>query len=382
MKFSCTQENLRLGLVTVSHVASKHVNLPILGNVLIKADNNMLRLMATNLEIAIQCIVRGKIDEPGEFTVPSKVFADYLTLLPNDRVDVSLDGTTLAVSCGKHQTKLNGIVATEFPLIPTVERKNSFILNVNDFRRMLSQVVFAVAPNESRPEISGVLFKFIPNGNNAELVMAATDSYRLSERIVPIAVAKSSAINEQFSVIVPARTVMELLRILSLMKDDIETPEEITLIVSDNQIVFAYNSMEMMSRLIEGRYPDYRQLIPENFATQVTFDKNDLIRAVKTTSLFSRTGINDVNLKFLTNNSVVLSAGNTQIGEHSGEIGAKVTGKENSVTVNFKYLLDGLNACDDLEISLNLVDSMSPCILRNTGVNSKNGLYIVMPIRQ
>src|SRR5688572_26573296 len=264
MKFSCTQENLNQGLAVVSHIASKNVNLPILGNVLIKGDDKVLRFSSTNLEIAIKCVVRGKIEEQGEFTVPSRLFSDYVSLLPKDRVDVELDGNALTVACGTYQTKLNGIAASEFPLIPTIEGQQKFAVKVNDFRRAVSQVLFAVAPNESRPEISGVLFKFMPEGTGGlELVLAATDSYRLAEKVVAVNEGHSTAIKEPVNVIVPSRTVAEIIRILGVFKDSLENPEELEIHIGENQILFAYDTVELISRTIEGKYPDYRQLIPD-----------------------------------------------------------------------------------------------------------------------
>ncbi|HTK04133.1 MAG TPA: DNA polymerase III subunit beta [Candidatus Eisenbacteria bacterium] len=384
MKFSCTQENLNQGLAVVSHIASKNVNLPILGNVLIKGDDKMLRFMTTNLEIAIRCVVRGKIEAQGEFTVPSKLFADYVSLLPKDRVDVELDGNALTVACGTYQTKLNGIAASEFPLIPTIEGQQKFTVKVEDLRKAVSQVLFAVAPNESRPEISGVLFKFTPSSDGLELVLAATDSYRLAEKIVPVNKAESTPIKEAASVIVPSRTVAELIRILGVFKDSLDNPKELQIHLAENQILFAYDTVELISRTIEGKYPDYRQLIPERFESEVVVSKDELARAVKTASLFSRTGLNDIHLTFTTPASVRLASTNAQTGEHAVDLDGAIQGKSNAITVNFRYFLDGVNNVESENVILQLIDGMSPCLVRGYGEGqaSMEYLYIVMPIRQ
>ncbi len=381
MKFSCTQENLHQGLSVVSHIASKNINLPILGNVLIKADDKVLRFMSTNLEIAISCVVRGKIEEQGEFTVPSKLFADYVSLLPKERVDVSQDGNAFVVACGSYQTKLNGIVASEFPLIPSLEGQQKFTLKVNELRRAIGQVLFAVAPNESRPEISGVLFKFVATNDGIDLVLAATDSYRLAEKTVKADSGRSSSVKDPVHVIVPSRTVAELIRILGVFKEGAENPEEIEIHIGENQILFSYNSVEIVSRTIEGKYPDYRQLIPDRFETEVILSKIELSRAVKTTSLFSRTGLNDIHFTFASSGKVSLRAVNSQTGEHAVDLDGAVTGKENSVTVNFKYFLDGVNNVETEEVRLQLIDGVSPCLLR-PATEDGDYLYIVMPIRQ
>ena len=384
MKFSCTQENLNQGLSIVSHIASKNVNLPILGNVLIKGDDKMLRFMTTNLEIAIKCVVRGKIETQGEFTVPSKLFADYVSLLPKDRVDVDLEGNALTVACGTYQTKLNGIAASEFPLIPTIEGQQTFSVKVNDLRKAVSQVLFAVAPNESRPEISGVLFKFMPATDGLELVLAATDSYRLAEKVIPVEKAGSTPIKEAVSVIVPSRTVAELIRILGVFRDNLENPEALHISIAENQILFSYDTVELISRTIEGKYPDYRQLIPERFESEVVVSKDELSRAVKTASLFSRTGLNDIHLTFNGPAGVRLASTNAQTGEHAVELDGAIQGKNNAITVNFKYFLDGVNNVESENVILQLIDGMSPCLVRGYGEGAamKEYLYIVMPIRQ
>lgn len=381
MQFSCTQENLAQGLSVASHVAGKNINLPILGNVLIKCDDTVLHLLATNLEIAVSCIVRGKMEKPGEFTVPSRLFSDYVSLLPKERVDVETDGTAMVITCGSYKTRLNGIAASEFPLIPTVERKRKFSVRVGDFRRAISQVLFAVAPNESRPEISGVMCKFVPKGGgDADLILAATDSYRLAERIVP-ATAESGGGQDSETLIIPGRTVSEFVRILGVFKDVIDGPDTVEIYSSDNQVLFAFATVEVISRTIDGKYPDYRQLIPERHETEVIVDKDELVRAVKATSLFSRTGLNDVVLSFFPSGTVTVAASNTSTGEHSVELKGKVTGKENKMTVNYKYFLDGIGNIESDMVTMQIVDGVNPCVLRPSG-GSQGYLYIVMPIRQ
>jgi len=385
MKFSCTQENLNQGLSIVSHIAGKNINLPILGNVLIKSDDKVLRFMATNLEIAVNCTVRGKVEEAGEFTVPSRLFSDYVSLLPKDRVDVVQSDNTVVVTCGTYQTKLNGIPASEFPLIPAVEKRQKFLVKVSDFRKAVGQVLFAVAPNESRPEISGVYFKFAPVGGDIVLTLAATDSYRLAERTLVTVPGQGTAIKEAIPVIVPSRTVAEIVRILGVFKDELNSQENIEIGIGESQVVFTYDNVEVISRTIEGKYPDYRQLIPERFQTEIFISKDELQRAVKTTSLFSRTGLNDIHFRFQPERTVHLSATNSQTGEHAVDLDGLVQGKENEVTVNFKYFLDGVNNIESDAAVIQMVDGVSPCLVRPSRDGktvSEEYLYIVMPIRQ
>lgn len=383
MKFSCTQENLHQGLSVVSHIANKNVNLPILGNVLIKCDDKVLRFTTTNLEIAVSSVVRGKIESVGEFTVPSRLVADYVGLLPKERVDVTLEGNALSIACGSFNTKAHGIVASEFPLIPKVDKKHRFNVKVADLKKSVSQVLFAAATNESRPEISGVLFKFVPSENGTDLILAATDSYRLAERVLTVK-SEDGQLHEPITVIVPSRTVSELIRIIGITKESLNSPETLEVALGESQIMFTYDNTELISRTIEGKYPDYRQLIPDRFETEIIVSKDELMRAVKTTSLFSRSGLNDVHFEFNDGKGVRLSATNAQTGEHSVDLDGAVKGKSNKITLNFKYLLDGVGNIESDFVAMQVNDAISPCLVRPYKQNAVTNeyLYIVMPIRQ
>jgi DNA polymerase-3 subunit beta len=213
---------------------------------------------------------------------------------------------------------------------------------------------------------------------------AATDGYRLAERVVPLVAGRNSDIAEPLPVIVPARTVAEVVRILGVFKEALDSQENIEIAVGESQVIFSYDNVEITSRVIEGRYPDYRPLIPEKFETKTVISREELQRAVKTTSLFSRTGLNDIHFKFEPPSSIKVNAVNSQTGEHAVDLVGEVTGKPNTVMVNFKYFLDGVNNCDGEDIAINLVNATSPCILRPIPPEGQNPnyLYIVMPIRQ
>ena len=182
MKITCTQENLNQGLGFVSHIASKNTSLPILSNVLIKAEKGSLSLTTTNLEMGINCLVRGKIDKDGSYTVSSKLFNDYVSLLPNQKIEIELKDDFLEIKCEDQDTKIKGNSAEEFPLIPQVEKKNPYICKISDLLNALSQVIFAVSVSETRPEISGIYFNFSDN----VLTLTATDSYRLAEKKIKL----------------------------------------------------------------------------------------------------------------------------------------------------------------------------------------------------
>ncbi len=379
MKLSCTRENLYRGLAITSHVGTKNVNLPILNNVLLRADGSGLKLISTNLEIAITCNVRGKIEQQGEYTVPSKLFFDYTSLLPNERVDIDLYDDALAVSCGSSKTKIKGIPASEFPLVPPVSGGQKYSILVDDLKTALSQVLFATATNESRPELSGVFISF---GHEAAgkggAVLAATDSYRLAEAIVKL---KAPA-DARRDVIVPQRTLAELNRIISVSKEDVEAPDSLDVELSDSQIVFRFGGVELTSRTIEGKYPDYRQIIPTTSATEITLERSALSQAVKTVSLFSKTGLFDVAATIdPAAQTMELSANDASRGENTAVLTGEVKGNANKITLNYRYLLDGLNAIGGDKVILKVIDASNPCVVVPV-VGADKYQYIVMPIRQ
>jgi len=376
MKISSLQENLKQGLQIVSHTSIKSVNLPILSNILIEAVDGNIRLVSTNLEIGVISNVRGKIEAEGRYTVDTKIINDYIALLPNKKVELELKDDILKIECDNYKTKLRGQSAEEYPLIPVVDRNEYYILKKEDFKKALSQTVFATAPSETRLELSGVLFIFSQNS----LTLAATDSYRLAERTVAVKVSGEKNDSEEIKkVIVPAKTVQEVVRIFADGSED--SGQELKIYLSDNQILFADNNTELVSRLIEGQFPDYQQIIPKNHKTTAIINRQELTRAVKASSLFSKTGINDVNLDLPQDkNEVVVSSASGQTGESVISITAGVKGVDNGVVVNHRYLLDGLNNIDSENVKLEITDNNTPCILRPE--KDSNYLYIIMPIKQ
>lgn len=378
MKISCTQENLHQGLSITSHLVTKNINLPILQNVLVKAEGGIIKFTATNLEIAINCSVRGKVEEQGEFTIPSKLFFDYVSLLPNEVIHLESNGEQLLIECGSHKTKIHGMNASDFPLVPKVEGETSFQIPIEELRIALSQVLFSVATNESRPELTGVLMHFYQYQQEMRLTLASTDSYRLSEKTIPV----TNGPMQDFRVVIPAKTLSEVNRILSVFRDEVDLPSYITMHVKQNQVVFMYGPVELVSRTIEENYPDYEQIIPKQFQTNVLIDREDFIKAVKTASLFSKNGLFDVTLLFSpTDKCVSVKALDATRGENTTTCEADISGTNNSVTVNFRYLLDGLQSLSGDQILFQMIDASNPCLVTEKDKSSEHR-YIVMPIKQ
>ncbi|MDD4333326.1 MAG: DNA polymerase III subunit beta [Patescibacteria group bacterium] len=380
MKISSLQENLKQGLLSVGHIAGRNVNLPILNNVLIEARDGNIKIVTTNLEIGIVNYVRGKIESEGSFTVDSKIINDYINLLPNKKVEIELKDNSLKIECENFKTKIMGQSAEEYPLIPVIDKNSYYSVDIDEFKKALSQVVSAVSNNEARLELSGVLFSF----DEKKLTLAATDSYRLAEKELGVKLVGNDGVSEAKKTIVPARTVQEVIRVLSSARDMGEDEEKaggVKIYVSDSQILFVVGLVELTSRVIEGQYPDYKQIIPTNIKTTATVNRQELIRAVKASSLFSKTGINDINLDFpKEKNQTVVSSASGQTGESVINMESMVKGDDNGVIVNYRYLLDGLNNIQDENIKIEIIDNNTPCILKPE--KESGYLYIIMPIKQ
>ena len=365
MRFISLQENLKRALNIVGHVTSKNINLPILNNVLIKSVDGNIEFISTNLEIGITHQLRGKIDVDGEFTVDSKLITEYVALLNGkDNVKIEEKDNELKLECGNYKTRIKGESAKEFPLIPTISKDHFCEIKIDTFRKALNSVIFAVSSSENRLELSGVLFSF----NRTTLSLAATDSYRLAERIIEV---NNNLKEDEYKVIVPAKTVQEFLRVLNNFDNQIKVGEEglVKIYLSDNQILFNVDSVDLISRLINGHYPDYKQIIPIGHQTSVSIDKAELIRAVKATSLFSKTGINDIAL-FFSKDKILVSAFSGQSGESKVELEAEVAGINNEITINYRYLLDGLNNIEGSFIKMNLINSNTPCLIKSETDNN------------
>ena len=375
MKISCTQENLNQGLNIVSHIANKNANLPILSNILFKIEDKILTLIATNLEIGITTQVRGKVEQEGEFSVDAKLFNDYVSLLPRERVDLELEESNVKINCQKQNTKIKSFPGSDFPLIPKIKKENPYIITVKNLKSAINETAFSVSTSEARPELSGVLIHL----NEGKMVLAATDSYRLAEKKISLVDGDK---NER-KIIVPVRTLQEISRILGVFKEDIslKEAENIEVYFSENQIMFSYNGTDLISRLIEGQYPDYTQIIPTEHKTRIKINTNNLIKAIKTASLFTKGGIYDVKLEILSaKKELVITSSSAQTGENTSLVEAEVEGVENSIVLNYRYLLDGLQNINSDTAILEINDGNNPCLLKPE--NNNNYLYIIMPIKQ
>lgn len=377
MKIICTQENLNKALNIVGKVINKNTTLPILNNVLLKTDKKGLQISSTNLEIAVNYWIGGKIEEEGDITVPTKLFANFISNLPSGNVEIKTREDMVNVKCDGYKINIKGVDAREYPLSPKIEAEPFVKIKSDAFKKALMQVLPSVSVSESRMEITGVLFDFSDIKNN-KIVLVSTDSYRLAEKtieVLPESVDKEAleVLGNLKSVIVPRNTVQELVRDLG------EENEMLEITISENQIVFDFGSANILSRLIEGNYPDYKQIIPEKFLSTAYINTKDISHAVRIAGFFSASSNNSVKFRLDASNRVEISSEANEIGNNNAKIEAKVTGKDLEVVYNYKYLMDGFGSIMGDEVVLSANDENAPSVMKS--VSDESFVYIIMPIR-
>jgi len=366
MRIVCTQENLNKGLGLVSHIANKNSNLPILNNVLLKAEKDGLTLITTDLEIGIKVFVRAKIEEEGDFTADAKLLNNFISFLPKENINLYLEDDGLKIKSANQETIIKGLEAEDFPLIPDVEKENELELSAGDFKRSLNQVLYSASLDTSRVEINAVNFNFKQN----ELILAATDSYRLAEKRIKTNSSKEA------SLIIPLKTLQELSRILNE-----QTDKSVKIYFNENQIMFVFDGVELISRVIDGKYPDYSQIIPSDFTTNTKVDINKMVPAIKSVALFCKAGINDIKMSFDSKkNEIVIATTSSSVGTSIAKVPAEIKGDNNDIVFNYRYLLDGLNNLSSQQAILKINNNSSPGLVQPD--SDEKYIYLVMPIRQ
>jgi len=373
MKVSCLQDNLAKGLSIVGRAVSPRSTLPVLGNILLATDGGRLKLSATNLEVGINCWIGAKVEEEGAITVPARTFIDLVNAFPPEKVDMELviRTQTLNVRAGRSEANVKGIDAQEFPLVPVPEGEDGISVEPDDLRTAIEQVAFAAAADESRPILTGVLAKF----EDANLTLAAADGFRLSVRTLPL----SHAVPDPFSVIIPARALTELGRISGEQKD----PVTITVTPTRNQVLFQLTGTVLVSQLIDGKFPDYRQIIPRARSTRAVVDSAAFLKAARAAQIFARESAHIVRLHIkpgseLMPGHMVVSATSAETGDDVSELDASVEGDEVEIAFNVRYLIDVLSVLHVPQVVLDLQTSSSPGVIRAAG--DENYTHVVMPM--
>ena len=362
MHLQVTQENLNKALGTVARVANARGTLPVLANVLIKTVNNRLSIAATNLDIAITHYIGAKVTEDGAITVPARLMQDFVSSLPASVIDLKLDDYKLNIATEQYQSVINGVSAEEFPVMPAITEGKKWTIPAVVLKKSLQQVVIAASSDEARPVLTGVYM----HTTGGKLYMAATDSYRLAEK-------ELIKTKDEVSLLVPVSAMQDLLRIVSDVEDDV------TVTSDEQQILFTVGDVELVARLIEGKYPDYRKLIPANFATTAVLKRADLLNAAKVSSLFARESAGSITLHLdEAGQELSIRSVASQLGENTAKASAKITGT-GSITLNSRYLLDALHVLSGEDVEFSFNGKLEPSVLRDPGASDYT--HIIMPLK-
>ncbi len=367
MKVIIIKGNLKTGLGIVERASGENQNLPILKNVLIETEQNRIKVTATNLEVAISYFVSGKVIESGKVTVPLATFYDVVSTLQTERLNLEKKKYGLEVKTDNYEAVVQGLPADDFPIIPKLKNTEEFIeIKGETLKEALTQTIISAQASDLRPELHSIYFNFLMD----TIVMAATDSFRLSEKKITGSQFKTTY-NKEFKILIPLRTCQELLRI-------IQDSDSVKIYHDQAQILFKTENLEFVSRLTDGVFPDYNAIIPKKFDSEVTLDREEFINAIKLAGIFS-SRVNEVKLKIppAKKNLEIFSADQT-LGENKYVLPAKVSGEVKETSFNWRYLADGLKTISESTVFLGLGEENKPALLKST-VNS-SFFYILMPI--
>ncbi|MDO8240563.1 MAG: DNA polymerase III subunit beta [Candidatus Moranbacteria bacterium] len=383
MKLICTQENFKKAIFNSERMVSKQNTLPILNNILFEIEMGGLKLSATNLEIGVSVQIGAKIEKEGKITIPAKLISNFVNNLPHgENIIMEVVEQNLKIQSGTAKAMIKGLSAEDFPLIP--KKNTEFILNIpsSKLKNIISKVITCVAINETRQELTGinVILK------EKELLFASTDSFRLVEDKLELDVENIGAgytdfITKKESLIIPATTFIELSRIIA---GDIE--QDVQIAIEEGQIFFETDGTNIVSRLINGKYPEYKHIMPTEFKTRIVGEKSLIQGAIKMSSIFANGKTNEVVLKIdADTEKTLIEARSVETGENSSEVVVDITGSSQEIVFNAKYLLDGVNTSTTSKVAILMNSESSPVAIKEidekTGEVLENYTYIVMPIK-
>lgn len=373
MKVSVLQENLARGIAIVSRAVATRSTLPVLGNILLATEGGRLKLAATNLEIGITHWTGAQVQTEGAITVPARQLADYVNALPPDRVEMELNvkTQTLHLKCARYDANIKGVDASEFPIIPTIGDNNKIAIEPDALKEMITQATFSAAQDDTRPVLTGVFAKF----DKDSVTFVSADGFRLSVRSAVL----SSQVSAPVSVIIPAKALQDVSRILG----DQESPVEIAITENRSQVLFHLENTDIVSQLIDGNFPDHTQIVPKGYSTRTIMNTSELQNAVKAASVFAREASNIVRLNISSGNDmgggkVVIAAQSAETGDNVGEIDATVDGDPIEIAFNARFLSDVLTVLNTPQVALETSSAASPGVVKAVGRDDFT--HVIMPM--
>jgi DNA polymerase-3 subunit beta len=381
MKLICTQENLRKAISAAERAVGRQSALPILGNFLLETENGRLKLSATNLEIGVIARVGAKVESEGRITIPAKLMSNFIGNLPSsDTIVLEVEGSGLRIESGGYQVKIKGLDAQEFPLIPQHRGTNFLSIPAQSFKNVLGRLLPCAALNEARLELTGVNVLF----DDASMCLAATDSFRLAEESVTLDAANVAEVRAMFpegSCIIPAATFAEVSKVIGPESRDVKLAFE------ENQIFFEVDGVQILSRLVSGKFPDYRQIMPQRFDVQTVVAKEELLRAVKIAAVFTSQTSQDLVFRVRPEEGhLVIESRSQEMGENQTVLSADIIGETSlEMVFNPRSILDGINAITSSKVAVLANENTTPVAIRavdeESGMSTGAYTYIIMPVR-
>ena len=367
MKFIALRSNVKDAITIIERSAGENVNLPILKNIHIKAEKNIITFTTTNLEIAVTHKLAGKVIEEGEVAIPTTLFSSVIANIQSDRLNFEKKENNIEITTDNYQGILNGLAADDFPITPEIKNTEGFIEIKNVFlKEAIQQVTVASQYSDLRPELNSVLFNF----SLENLILASTDGFRLAEKSIPVNQFTTKK-KEPFKALIPLRTALEVARVV---RDDVL----VRIYQDENQILFKTDDTEIVSRLIEGGFPDYSAIVPHEFAAEVVVERDELLNAIKLAGVF---GMKNSEMKIVVNanhKAIEVSSADQALGENKTVLPAKIKGEVPDVIFNWRYLSDPIKSIKGGDVFLGLQEDAAPALVR--GANDPSYLYVLKPI--
>ncbi|MGI6697823.1 MAG: DNA polymerase III subunit beta [Clostridiales bacterium] len=364
MKIVCSKDQLLEGILITQKAVPPRTTLPILQGILFDCRDHSLYIRATDLEIGIECRVEAEVVEKGWVVLDSRLLGEIVRKLPPEEVEITVNESNIAeITCANSRFRLQGQGGEEFPQLPQVDGEKSLSIPQDLFKSMIRQVVFACAVEETRPILTGALIEC----SRGELSMAALDGFRLAVRT-----ARLDSLSDDITAVVPAKTLNEIQRIMKDTQDDVKIE------FTGSHVLFGLENTRVISRVLEGEFINYRQIIPDEYGTSIRLKNIDLLESCERASLLAREGRNNL-IKLNIAKDILEITSNAEIGEVREELAVETEGKDLEIAFNSKYLTDALKVIEDEYVNIEFTTSVSPCIIKPEG--SEAYTYLLLPVR-
>ncbi len=370
MIFTCLTSNLKKALNACDKIVSRNLSLPILNNLLIKTSKDKLQIISTDLEIGLNYYVLGDVKEEGTIVVPSKLFLGVINNLSDEKITIETKGDKLIIQNKEFNLKIQGFDNSEYPIIPSIESEDMVEIDSQELLLSLTQVVKSANAGFNKPELNSIFFNLV----DGDLYLVSTDSFRLSEKKLNKNSFKTNS-KKEVKIIIPIKTIQEVILILQNFED---VDQKTKIYFSNNQVFFDFGIANLISRLIEGEFPNYKNIIPKTYQTKVQVNKEKFKESIRLISNLS-SQIKDLNIQIDSKSQeLILKGEDANKGDGIYKIKCMIEGYDSKICFNYSYILDGLDGAGSDEVFFGINED-SPALIKST--NEENFIYVLMPIR-